>query len=350
MKYLWYVLILSVALVTDSCIAQSSIAEDVKNAFPQESWSSIQPEKVGFSSKQLKAAKDAFELTGGIAMLVVVKGYVVADWGQTDQNIDSRSIRKSLINSLYGIYQEKGDINIESSLSDIQLDPKGVLSSDESKAKIKHLMMSASGIYLPAAFEESIHRKKPARGSFAPGTHFQYNNWDFNTLSTIFDQLTESNLFKAFDEMIAKPLQMEHFDALRNTAYISQPGLSPHPAYYFQISTKDLARYGLLYLREGKWNGNQLVPRNWVLESTRRQIETGEKFYYDFGYLWWVSKRESPSARTPFLARGAQSQYMYIDPANELIIVFRDNPEGNIPVSKSKAYPLIGSIYGAMTN
>jgi len=322
--------------------------ENLKNVFPAEHWLSIEPEKVGFSSEKLKIVRAKFENSGGIAMLIVVNGYIIGDWGETDRKIDSRSIRKSLINSIYGIYVEKGIINLNMRLSEIEINDKNTLTNGELETEIRYLLSSSSGIYLPAAFDERVNRSKPDRGIHEQGEHFIYNNWSFNVLSTIFNKLTDKDLFAAFDEHIAVPLQMENFDVRYDTYYLYQRELSNHPAYLFRISTKNLARYGLLYLNEGNWNGQQLIPKKWVVESTSPTVKTGKKFYYDFGYLWWVSKRGSANDKRPFLARGAQSQYMYIDSANDLIIIFRDNPEGTVEVKKSIAYPLIGLVYNAM--
>lgn len=343
------IIIACILLVLSSQLKAQTISKgSIEMVFPGEKWLTIQPEKVGFSPEKLELARIKFAASGGLAMLIVVNGYIIGDWGDTDQNIECRSIRKSLINSIYGIYVEKSIINLNNTLSDININDKSKLTPNELKTKIKYLLSSSSGIYLPAAFEEEVNRNKPERETHKPGEKFVYNNWSFNVLSTIFNQLTNVDLFSAFSKQIATPLQMEHFDFRYNTAYLYQKELSDHPAYLFQISTKDLARYGLLYLNGGKWNNKQLIPGQWVIESTSKQIKTGEKFYYDYGYLWWVSKQANENYRPPFLARGAQSQYMYIDPANNLIIVFRDNPESTIKVSKFKGYSLIGSVYSAI--
>ncbi len=343
------IMLFLVCLVLSTCKGeQSSSGESLPSVYPKKEWITVEPEQLGYSSKKLEKVKSQFEKTGGVAALVVVNGYIIADWGQTDLNVECRSIRKSLINSLYGIYMEKGKIDYNLSLEEAKINDGAKLTREELATPVKYLMSSSSGIYLPAAFEESVHYNKPPRGSKKPGEFFLYNNWDFNALSTLFNQSTGVDLFEAFDKDIAQPLQMEHFDPNRQTAYVYQPSLSEHPAYLFRISTKDLARYGLLYLNEGKWEDQQIVPKDWVLESTSKQIETGEKFYYNYGYLWWVSKRDNGPGKTPFLARGAQSQYMYVDPNNDLIIIFRDNPDGNQKVKKSAAYPLIGAVYGAM--
>lgn len=338
-----------VITLSQTIFSQNDTNDQLNRVFPGEKWLTIKPEKVGFSSEKLEIAKEKFETSGGISTVIISRGYLIADWGETNKNFDCRSIRKSLINSVYGIYSEKGKLNIGMSLADININDKNKLTKNELETEIQYLLSSSSGIYLPAAFENKAYRNKPARNTFKPGEKFIYNNWDFNILSTIFNKLTNKDIFIAFDEHIAKPLQMEHFNVRYNTAYIYQQELSDHPAYIFMISTKDLARYGLLYLNEGNWKGEQLIPRNWILESTSQQIKTDKNNYYDYGYLWWVSKRSTENSRTPFLARGAQSQYMYLDPANDLIIIFRDNPESNIKVKKSIGYSLIGSVYGAMS-
>ncbi len=349
MRNLFYLLL---SLFLNCCLNDVSAQTNLSTnkIFPGRQWKTIEPENVGYSSEKLHQAKSKFEEIGGVAALVVVNGYIIADWGLTDFNFDCRSIRKSFISSLYGIYMDKGLIDYNRTLAEIGINDGGKLNKEELKARIRHLMTSSSGIYLPAAFEEASNRNKPDRGTHRPGEYFKYNNWDFNTLSTIFNKLTDRDLFNAFDHYIAKPIGMEHFNSNYNTGYLYQPGLSEHPAYIFRISAKDLARFGLLYLNRGNWDGYQIVPEDWINESTRTQIETGDDFYYNYGYLWWVSKRKSVSGSTPFLARGAQSQFMFIDQANDLIIIFRDNPDATEKVSKAKAYPLIGAVYGAKIN
>jgi len=346
MKDLFLFFILFYSLTTCGQEAPTKIIDPI---FPQAEWQTIEPEKVGFSSKMLKKAKVKFEESGGVAALVIVKGYIVADWGDTKRKIDCRSMRKSLINSLYGIHIKNGNIDIDKSLGEININDRNQLNDMELSTPLKYLLSASSGIYLPAAYEEPAHKNKPDRGTHKPGEHFQYNNWDFNALSTIFKKSTGEDVFEAFENQIAKPLQMEHF-SVDDTYYLYQPHLSDHPAYLIWLSTKDLARYGLLYLNEGQWNGNQIVPQNWVVASTQWQTKTGEEYYYDYGYLWWVTKGGTQATRSPFLARGAQSQYMYIDPNNSLIIIFRDNPFGEVKVKKSIAYPLIGDIYKSLLN
>ena len=76
--------------------------------------------------------------------------------------------------------------------------------------------------------------ERPARGSFAPGKHWYYNNWDFNALGTVFKELTEKTIFKALRDDLAVPLGFEDFDLERDT-HLEYEKVSDHPAYLMQI-------------------------------------------------------------------------------------------------------------------
>jgi CubicO group peptidase (beta-lactamase class C family) len=131
---------------------------------------------------------------------------------------------------------------------------------------------------------------RPQRGSHAPGTHWYYNNWDFNALGTIFDQETgEDSIYAAFQTRIAGPTGMQDFDPQR-LHYTYEYWLSRHPYYLFRISARDLARFGQLYLQSGQWQGAQVIPAAWVEQSTRAHSTTrGSGTYSGYGYMWWIA-------------------------------------------------------------
>ena len=69
---------------------------------------------------------------------------------------------------------------------------------------------------------------------------------------------------------------------------------SRHPYYGFRLSTSDLARFGLLFLRNGRWGGQQVVPADWVRESTPPHSVIGPQGGY--GYMWWTGEGEGAFA------------------------------------------------------
>ena len=66
---------------------------------------------------------------------------------------------------------------------------------------------------------------------------------------------------------------------------------SRHPVYKLRMSARDLARVGLLYLRGGRWGAKQIVPEDWVHESTRVHSDLGGGQGY--GYLWWSAAAQA---------------------------------------------------------
>ena len=129
------------------------------------------------------------------------------------------------------------------------------------------------------------------RGSHAPGTFWYYNNWDFNALGTIFDQETgQESVYQAFQAWVADPIGMQDLD-IERLSYAYEPQ-SIHPYYGFRISARDLARFGQLYLQDGAWQGRQVVPAEWVAESTVPYSRTGQSGTYSgYGYMWWIAVR-----------------------------------------------------------
>jgi CubicO group peptidase (beta-lactamase class C family) len=149
----------------------------------------------------------------------------------------------------------------------------------EKQATVRDLLEARSGVYHPTAYEtKGMLEEKPPRGSHAPGTFWYYNNWDFNTLGYIYEQATGTKIFDAFYREIGQPIGMQDFRA-RDGHYISSED-SRFPAYPFEMSARDFARFALLYLHGGRWNSTQVVPEEWV------KGEHATVFRYGVGWLW----------------------------------------------------------------
>jgi len=199
--------------------------------------------------------------------MIVHDGKIVAAWGETDRKFKIASIRKSLLNSLYGVYSGNGTIDLNLTLKQLNISDKDSLSDPEKSARIVHLLKSRSGVYHKAAAEtESIRQYRPERNSHPPDSFWFYNNWDFNVLGTIFQKLTKKTVYEAFNEDIAIPIQMEDFE-ITDGEYFYEPEYSIHPAYHFRMTARDLARFGQLYLQKGVWNNKQIIPKEWIEES-----------------------------------------------------------------------------------
>ena len=189
---------------------------------------------------------------------------------------------------LFGIYVERGIIDIDMTMEELRIDDiSPQLTAAEKGATVRDLLLSRSGVYHEAGGEaQSMIDARPVRGSHLPGSFFYYNNWDFNALGTIFEQVTGEDVFDACYKVIALPIGMEDFSP-DDCTYQYEPLKSRHPSYFFRMSTRDMARFGLLYQRYGTWNGRQIVPEEWIIEST--SIYPGSNNSSDpYGYLWRI--------------------------------------------------------------
>ena len=292
--------------------------------FPQESWSRYEtPEEAGWSADKLSAVQSLSDRAGSAAVMVIFNGAILAQWGETSRRYMCHSIRKSLLSALYGIAVEKGAIDIDETIGSIGIDDISPLTETEKSAQVSDLLKARSGVYLPAAYETSSMKKdRPQRGSHKPGTHWYYNNWDFNTLATIYNRKTSSDLFQAFENQIAVPTQMQDFE-LRHTYYHLEAENSRHAAYPFRMSARDLARVGLLFLNEGRWKKNQIVPADWVRASTQPHstFSTG-----GYGFMWWTVPPMGRLGKLgTYAAAGFGGHRVYVVPGANLVFVHRAN-------------------------
>jgi CubicO group peptidase (beta-lactamase class C family) len=293
-------------------VARSTPAAGVPGA----TWKiATPPEDSGWSSEKLEAAKRFAEQLGSDAVVIVDDGVAVAQWGDPAKRLSIYSMRKSLLSALIGIAVDDGTIKLDATLADLRIDDdEPGLTPTERQARVRDLLTSRSGVYHQAAYETlSNALARPPRGSHAPGAFFYYNNWDFNALGTIYEQQTRQDIFTAFCDKIATPVGMQDFR--KEDGSYHRHIASRHPAYLFEMSARDLARLGLLYLRHGDWNGQQIISRRWVEESTKAQVKDARPGQ-NYGYMWWVWPESAA-----YEAVGKGGQHVWISPSEKLAIV-----------------------------
>jgi CubicO group peptidase (beta-lactamase class C family) len=334
---------LSIVLLADAGGQSGLVQSKSEETFPGKSWQPLSSsEKAKWSAERLAAAQayaDADSIHTS-AVMVVQGGEVVAQWGDFDKKIDSYSVRKSLLSALYGIYSAEGIIDINQTLEQLGIDDSpDPLTKEERQARVVDLLRARSGVYHQVDFETaSMQKSRPARGSHAPGTFWYYNNWDFNVLGTIFEKKTGLKIGDAFYQRIAKPIGMEDFQP-NDLFYFGGP-LSIHPAYHFEITARDMARFGLLYLRHGRWNGKQIVPEAWVEKSSHanEMVKSDGADVGGYEYLWWVDYGgvHFPEVSLPgiYSARGNGAHFIFIIPTLDMIIVHRT--DNDPPVKDAK--------------
>lgn len=288
--------------------------------FPGVSWQRYAvPEDAGWSSEKLAEARATSQSAGSAAVMIIFDGAILTQWGEVERRFNCHSIRKSLLSALYGSAVAAGVIDLNETIGSIGIEENAGLTPLEKSASVSDLLAARSGIYLPAILQtRSVDSVQPRRGSHEPGTHWYYNNWDFNALGTIYTRKTGNDLFEAFRSQIAVPLQMQDFE-LRHAHYRREPEKSQHPGYVFRMSARDLARFGILFLKNGRWGDAQIIPTDWVRESTKMRSITAAGGY---GYMWWTEIGQLDELGT-FAAYGYGGHAIYIVPAAKLVMVHR---------------------------
>lgn len=311
------------------------------NVYPGEKWSKVtKAENYGWSSEKLTKARNFSKQINSAAVIIVDNGIVVDAWGDLERTFHCHSIRKSILSALIGIHIEEKNIDLSKTLDELGIDDyEPSLTPVEKQATVFDLIRARSGIYHPALGEGYFMAPmRPERYTHAPGTFWYYNNWDFNALGTIFEQETGTKIFEEFDRRIAKPLQMQDFN-INECKYqyskdYGQDLNSKHRYYGFRMSTRDLARFGLLYLRNGKWQDQQIISKEWIQEST----ESHSQIWPDggYGYLWWTGIRGGLIANANvkehcYMASGAGVNKVMVLPYRNLVVVHRVDTFQGLP-------------------
>jgi CubicO group peptidase (beta-lactamase class C family) len=303
--------------------------------FPGKDWEHVSPAQSGWSEDGLAGVKAAAQQINFTAVMVVHHGRIVAEWGDTAARTELASVRKSLLSAMIGIAVAERKISLDSTLGQLGIDDNPpALTATEKKATVRMLLQARSGVYHPALYETAAMAKaRPLRGSHAPGTFWYYNNWDFNVLGTIYEHATGTGIYDALDRLIARPVGMQDYRPQDGT-YFPGPD-SIHRAYPLRMSARDLARFALLYLHGGNWAGRQVVPTNWVQESTQPYSDASSRTVgRGYGYLWWTAPPSPEPGGMPkgsFTALGAGGQYAFVVPTADLVLVARVDRDKHLP-------------------
>ena len=316
LRFALYLLFVAFLLAPRAGLAQDG------TRVPGESWMQFTDvEQAGFDAVKLEAARVTWESLPSSAFMVIADGAVVASWGEVGRRFMCHSVRKSFLSALYGIYWDRGEIELNKTLADLGIDdePDPLLEA-EKRARILDLLKARSGVFHPAAYAGRTDSRP--RGSEGPGRYFAYNNWDFNTLATILMQETGVDVFEAFDEHFGQPLQMEDW-RISDGYYHYERDKSVYPAYPFRLSARDAARFGLLFARYGTWGDERILSEHWIRRSSA--LYSIDNDVMGYGFMWWVFLDDRFEPYGAYAALGVGNQMIAVFPKLDIVIVNRAN-------------------------
>src|SRR5579872_2626978 len=354
----------AVLLVLVCCLLRTASADDDKPVYPGQDWERItKPETAEFSSARLSVLQSWLKTQRTTAMMVIVGGRVLFQYGDVKLVSILASARKSVLGMLYGKYIFDGTIKLEKTVKELGLDDVQKFLPIEEKARLEWLLMSRSGIYHPDSGDTDPTGMCPVRGSQVPGSFYCYNNWDFNAAGTAFEKLTGKNIYDALETDLARPLGMQDFDRGAQKKDPMTP-YSVHPIYHMYLSTRDMGRLGLLMLRQGSWNGKEIINPNWVKYMTTlvtpidelyprylRDEAYGGSWRWGYELMWWVwDTPQLPRDMTrgdlygAYSAMGAGGQYITVIPVWDMVVVHK---AANGTVTNQEYFTMLQMIFAS---
>jgi len=316
--------------------------------WPTEGWKTSSPEQQGMDSEQLAKMFDAIQQSNANihSLLVIRHGYIVAEAYfhpyQTEIPHEQMSVTKSVISALVGIAIQRGYIDsIDHEVLDYFSD-RAIANNDARKQKmtLKHLLTMTSGL---AWIEESALNmpslsQMTSRQQWVqfvlnqpmvaePGTTYNPNSGGPHLLSAILQKTTGMTALAFAQKTLFQPL------GISNLTWPSDPaGITMGPGG-LQLTPRDMAKLGHLYLHEGIWDGQRVVPAAWVQASTTKYVDASNG--QDYGYLWWIQRTGS------FSARGHGGQYILVFPDQDMVIVFTggvSDPNIGLPLEWAQSF------------
>jgi CubicO group peptidase (beta-lactamase class C family) len=275
---------------------------------------------------------------GGSSLIVIRHGYIVAEFGETDRVDPTYSVAKSFLSTLLGLALDRGLIKDIQDPVRLYIKDGGYESAHNSKITWHHhaqqtsewegVMWGKSHDFLgEAGFGRGARRPRELK---EPGSFYEYNDVRINRFAL--------SLLRVWRRPLPEVLKREVMDPI---------GASPSWQYYgyvnsdvtidgramksvsggtrwgggLWISARDLARFGYLFLRKGRWANRQVVSKRWIEMAT-----TPAAVGPDYGYLWWLNIQRNQWPDAPggsFAALGYGSNTVWVDPDHDLVIVWR---------------------------
>ena len=301
---------------------------------------------------ELAAAVDRFvdeSLSPGIlnrrAILVAVDGELMVERyydSSARETAAVASVTKSVVSTLVGIAVSEGYLSLDQSLSELLPSYSSLMTSSIGGITLRQLLTMTAG--LPPDSRSDL---RPSgrdwvtdilrRGTVqAPGAGFAYSSVSSHLLAAILVEATGQSLLTYARAKLFDPLEIDTRPAFQPILVRDQPypiraydraGFAwprdpqgVHVGYgELKMTADDMLKLGNLYLDQGRWDGQQLVPSGWVRDATTSAVSTAGDFGgTGYGYQWWVT---SAGEHPAFAAVGYGGQIIEVVPDLELVVV-----------------------------
>lgn len=323
-----------------------------RNYWPTETWQYATPQQVGMDSAIIEQISNyASTCVPDIHSLLIVRHeYLIFEkyyhGFQQQSYLSISSATKSIISALVGVALSQGFLtNLDQHALDFFPEyASGETDPRKQALTLRHLLALTGGF--AHEFPENYHLN-PVQLALArsmlhwPGQEFYYDSQGVDILSGILTRATGRNAATFAYETLFKTLGIwqeetarfvwktdpagahiwhEHayFDEKDGFLWKIDPQGNNPGGFGIHLTAREMAKMGYLYLNKGYWDGKQLIPEEYVAESTRQQSDGGPPVNVPYGYLWWITQHESHAA---FFASGYGGKCIYIIPSLDLVLV-----------------------------
>ena len=294
----------------------------------------------GFSREPFHRILGPTKKRGGPAGIILKNGYIIGKWGDLKRVDMTFSVTKSYLSTVAGIAYDKGLIpNLDEKLSERVWD-KTFKGNHNNKITWTHLLNQSSD-WSGELWETFDWGDRPISKSIdsmryrklhKPGSHYKYNDVRVNVLAY--------SLLNVFREPLPKILRNNIMDQIGASSswrwygydnswvnidgqWLQSVSGGGHSGGGMFISTLDHARFGLLFLSNGNWNGKQLISEEWIKKATSPSDANP-----NYGYMWWLnnSKGKRYWKKIPsniYYASGFGGNYIIIIPDEKIVVVTR---------------------------
>ena len=307
--YILYTFIFVVSLTSDNLY------------FPSDEWKIVTPESQNINSAKVQKIIDLSFLDQSTLGVVIIKngkiiGEKYADGYSDISHGTSWSMAKSYYAALIGISIEKGEID---SLDDNVGKYLDYYNDERSKITIRDLLDMSSGLDFPdheheKMFFQTNHLEyaKAVGVEKDAGLKWEYNNVNSMIIGDILFSVTGKKADKLLSERIFEPIGMKDYKLWKDE--------SGNVLTYccVDMSAQEYSKFGLLFARNGNWNGRQIIPKNFI-DETFRVVWGFSPDSPKRGYSlhWWISKHDDNSKI--FNTSGKFGQYTFVDRDNDIV-------------------------------
>ena len=299
----------------------------------------------GFSTEPYHSIKGPTKKRGETNGLIIKDGYIIASWGDTKRVDMTFSVTKSYLSAVTGIAVDKNLIRSEKDFVSNYVWDKTFDGEKNSLITWEHLLNQSSDWFgnlfginhwedrpdISKSIDE--WRSEPQKVS---GTHYKYNDVRVNVLAYSLLQVFRESLPKVLKKTIMDPIDAS--DTWRwygyENSWINIDGIKTqsvsgggHNGGGIFISSEDHARFGLLFLNKGMWDGKRIISEEWI-EKSISPSETNP----EYGYMWWINSKLGEDYQTTdwknvptniFYGSGFGGNKVIIIPDENMVIVGR---------------------------